>query len=124
MRSPPGELGGYPALGLLSATHLLPAPEARPERSACKPCRDWEMHLQGLGAAAAQVLDVSASPPALHHALPSRGLAALGTDSRPTSSVLRTWGQCPSALNHFLGPRSGTGWLQPMGTERTTAGHA
>lgn len=101
-------------------------PGARPGGSARKPCRDWELCLRGPGAAAAQGLDTRASPPGLHHTLPGRGLAALRTDSKPTrsSSVLGTWGQCPSALNHLLGPSSGTVWRQPMGTERTSAGYA
>lgn len=113
----PWGLGAYQALGLLSATHLLSAlgpgrggRRASPVGTGNCACKAWA------GAGHKSI------PPWACTTLPSRGWAALGTDSKPPGPLW--WGQCPSAFNHLLRPSSGTGWRRPMGTERTTAGYA
>lgn len=107
-RAAPGVLGGHPALDLLSATHLLP--DQGPGRGG----RRAGPSGAGRCACRAQVLlhrcwTQEHHPQAPHRTLPSKGLAALCTDSKPTrsSSAFETWGQGPSAFNRLLVPSSG-----------------
>lgn len=62
----------------------------------------------------------SITPRALHHTRPSRGLAPLCTDRKPTrsSSPLGTCGQRPRAFNCLLGPSSGNCVASAYGEQR------
>lgn len=88
---------------------VAPRPRARLGGRVCRCCWDCRVCLQGLSAAAVQVLDTGASPPSPTPHSPQQGLAALRTDDKPTrsSSALGTWSQCPSALKCLLGLSSG-----------------
>lgn len=104
------------------AVHSSPpaCPVAEPGRWACRLCRDWEMYLQGPGAAATRVLGTEHHPWPHTTLSPAVAGAAPRTDGKPTRFFvalgLGTNTLVPSTASWAQAP--GTVWLQPNGTER------